>query len=88
LGELVLLGAPGLLLGLSLGYFMRRWRGAVVVLVIAAVGTWLLVGAAEDPLCEDDCPHVLVALAGLTNVVGLTVGLAAGTALGRRRRSI
>jgi hypothetical protein len=88
LDEFVLMGGPGLLLGLGLGYAIRRWRAAVALLAVGAIGAWLLVRAAEDPLCEDDCPHVLVAIAGLTNVVALAVGLAAGTALGRRKRSI
>jgi len=75
----------GLLLGLGFGYAARRWWVTAGLVLAGAIAVWIGVGAAEDPACEDDCPHVLVVLAGLANLAGWGVGLVAGTILGRRR---
>jgi hypothetical protein len=79
-GGLVLLGLPGLLLGVAAGSLSRRWTlllaFAVFGLAVFALG---ISHVPDGP--DDDDPGVLVALAWITNLVGWLIGLAGGFGL-------
>lgn len=87
LSWLVLLGVPGLAVGMLLGTAVRRW-GAILAIAVGSV-LLLLYGLEvadkylpNDP--DDDDPILLVGLAMISNVVCLVVGLIVGR-LGRPR---
>jgi hypothetical protein len=86
LQSLVLLGAPGLLLGSVVGAFFPRWKVLVPVAVASAVALWLgiehLPDGSDD---EDDDPVVLLALAMFTNFGGWLLELVVGAVFVRLR---
>ena len=85
LGTLVLLGLPGLLLGVAGGGAVRRWT---LLLVVAAIGVAVFAyGISHVPDGpDDDDPGVLVALAWFTNLAGWFIGLAVGFGVRRSFR--
>ena len=81
---IVLLGGPGLVVGLILGALLPKWK--VVIALIAVGGIALLFGFNHFPegaADDDDDPIVLLALAMATNFGGWVVGLSAGAATAR-----
>jgi hypothetical protein len=77
LGLLVILGLPGLLLGISLGIVIRRW----VVLGLLGAGAAIAVRYGTEALGSgpgDNDPRVLWVLALATNFIAFLVGAAAG----------
>ena len=87
LQSLVLLGAPGLLLGSAAGALFPKWKVLVALAIAGVVALWLGIEhfpkGSED---DDDDPIVLLALAMFTNFAGWIVGLALGAAVVRLRR--
>ena len=85
LGTLVLLGLPGLLLGVAGGGSVRR---GTLLLVVAAIGVAVFafgISHVPDGPADDD-PGVLVALAWFTNLAGWLIGLAVGFGVRRSFR--
>jgi hypothetical protein len=77
LGLLVILGLPGLLLGIALGMVIRRW--AVLGLLGASAAVAVRYGTeALGSGPGDNDPRVLWVLALLANFIAFLVGAAAG----------
>jgi hypothetical protein len=77
LGLLVILGLPGLLLGIALGVLIRRW----VVLGLLAVGAAIAVQYGTQALGSgpgDNDPEVLGVMALAANFVAFLIGAAGG----------
>jgi hypothetical protein len=86
LQSLVLLGAPGLLLGSAVGALFPRWKVLVPVAIASAVALWLGIKRFPDGSDdEDDDPVVLLALAMFTNFGGWLLGLVVGAFFVRLR---
>jgi hypothetical protein len=85
-GPLVFLGGVGLLLGGVIGFWVRRWRGVAVLVVVGLLAVMFGLSRIEDDPDDDD-PGLAYAIAALSNLAGWTVGLVAGAAIGRRSRS-
>ncbi len=89
LGLLVMLGLPGLLLGLALGLVIRRWA----VLGLLAVGAAVAVRYGTQALGNgpgDNDPRVIWVIALITNFIGFIVGAAGGRLISepRHRRDV
>jgi hypothetical protein len=77
LGLLVILGLPGLLLGISLGIVIRRW----VVLALLGAGAAIAVRYGTQALGSgpgDNDPRILWVLALVMNFITFLVGAAGG----------
>jgi hypothetical protein len=75
LGLLVILGLPGLLLGIALGVLIRRW----VALGLLAVGAVIAVRYGTEALGSgpgDNNPEVLGVMALVANFIAFLIGAA------------
>jgi hypothetical protein len=89
LGLIVMLGLPGLLLGVALGLVIRRW----VVLGLLAVGAAIAVRYGVQVLGNgpgDNDPRVIWLVALITNFVAFLIGAAGGRLISepRHRRDV
>ena len=75
----MLLGVPGLAVGMVLGRVVRSWKALALVFAIGAAAFALgFDRLPDDDSEEDDDPTLVVALALLTNLVTYPVGLVLG----------
>lgn len=86
IGTFVLLGGPALVAAPALGYALRRWGAAAGLFAAGLAAAGVLFYTVPDGGDDDDDPDVLMPIALTMNVLAWGGGLAAGTALGRRRR--
>jgi len=89
LGFIVMVGLPGLVLGVALGVVIRRWAVLGLVAVAAAVAVRYGTQALGNGPGDND-PRVIWLIALVTNFVGFLIGAAGGRLLSepRHRRRV
>lgn len=84
LGLVLMFGLPGLLLGVALGFVIRRWA----VLGLLALGVAVAVRYGAQALGNgpgDNDPRVIWVVALIANLIGFLIGAAGGRLIGEPR---